>query len=64
MKMLLWLVGIAIVVVVLFTVVFPWFTERFVTDPVLDAGDPTAPTQTTEAATPFQPTPLGEVTDY
>lgn len=65
MKVLLWLVGAALVVVLLFLVVFPWFTVRYVTDPVLDAGDGTGdPATVTEGATPFQPTPLMEVTEY
>jgi peptidoglycan/LPS O-acetylase OafA/YrhL len=72
MKVLFWLVATVLVVIVLFTVVFPWFTARFVTDPVMDAGDPSpttettaaTPAPTTEAAAPFQPTSLGEVTDY
>ncbi len=61
MKVLLWLVGIAAVVVLLFTIVFPWFNDRFVTDPVLESGSSTDPAA---ATTPFQPEPLGEVTDY
>ena len=36
-RWLLWLVLFAVVVVVLFTVVFPWFDRTFVDDPVLGA---------------------------
>jgi hypothetical protein len=69
MKVLLWLVGVVAVVAVLFIVVFPWFNARFVTDPVLETGAPT-PAATAEVtapagtATPFQPTPLGEDSEW
>lgn len=37
-RLLLIFLGAAAVIVLLFTVVFPWFDQNFVTDPVLGNG--------------------------
>jgi len=67
LRVVLWLVTAVAAVVLLFTIVFPWFSERFVTDPVLDGGGGAAgggAAPATDVSEPFQPTPLGEVTEY
>jgi hypothetical protein len=64
MKVLMWVVGVVAVVVLLFTVVFPWFDNTFVTDPVLNEAPPAAPAAAEEAPTPYQPTPLEAFSDY
>lgn len=65
MKVLLWVVGAIAVVALLFTVVFPWFDNTFVNDPVLDEA-PTAAAElptVTEVPT-VDPTPLEALTEY
>jgi len=39
-RVLVWIVGAAAFVALLFLVVFPWFDATFVTDPVLDTRAP------------------------
>lgn len=67
MKVLLWVVGLVAVVALLFTLVFPWFDNTFVNDPVLDeAPAPTAAAElptVTEVPT-VDPTPLEALTEY
>ena len=53
MRVLSFIVAAAIVVVLLFLYVFPWFDRTFVTDPVVPAE-----------ATPYQPEPLGDNEGY
>jgi hypothetical protein len=40
-RVLIGILGAAVVIYLLFTTVFPWVDRTFVTDPVIDASGPT-----------------------